>query len=73
VALLGLICFASCSERLANTIRLRASALPVNDVAEVSLSFTGDSPKQLPVDLMVHLDDGRSIQKHQFLQVTFGD
>ncbi|HEY7784740.1 MAG TPA: DUF3142 domain-containing protein [Pyrinomonadaceae bacterium] len=62
-----------CSERLANTIRLRASALPVAEVAEISLSAKAESPKQLPVDLTVHLDDGRTIRKQQLLQVTFGD
>jgi hypothetical protein len=47
--------------------------LPVAEVAEISLSAEAESPKQLPVDLTVHLDDGRTIRKQQLLQVTFGD
>jgi Protein of unknown function (DUF3142) len=58
-----------CSERLANTFRLRAHALPAGRALEAGLLFRENPPTELNVNVEMLLDDGRTLSRQQVVHV----
>lgn len=59
-----------CSERLANTIRLRAVTLSVARNAEATLVFNSEPARELKVHVEAYLEDGEVLKRHRQLVVT---
>jgi hypothetical protein len=62
-----------CAERRANVLRLKARAWAGGSRAQALLSFDGEPPRALTVNITARMDDGRVWRSQQQVAVRNGE